>query len=97
MTASVEDAEETERARARSLASRKFDYEDMINGDSRLPMAALKIVRCYLRFVDDFVKDAPFASIMSIQAATGLSTRTIIDTRNALVRLGHFERDASRA
>jgi hypothetical protein len=81
-----------EQAKARSLATRKFDFEDMINADPQCPMAALKIVRFYLRFVTDFDRDAPFASIMSIQAATGLSTRTIIDTRNKLVEIGHFQR-----
>ncbi|TRC92188.1 hypothetical protein FJV76_29330 [Mesorhizobium sp. WSM4303] len=76
---------------ATSLASRKFDFEDMINADPKCPIPALKIIRAYLRFVTDFDTDKPYVSIIDLQVATGLSTRAIIDNRNALVKLGYLE------
>ncbi|TIQ05720.1 hypothetical protein [Mesorhizobium sp.] len=75
---------------SRSLASRKFDFEDMINADPKCPLAALKIVRAYLRFITDFETDSVYVSIIDLQVATGLSTRAIIDNRNKLVDLGYF-------
>jgi hypothetical protein len=78
------------KAKAASHASRKFDFEDMINADPRCPLPALKIVRAYLRFLSDFEKGAAYVSILDLQVATGLSTRTIIDSRNKLIELGYF-------
>lgn len=81
------------KATATSLASRKFDFEDMINADPKCPIAALKIVRAYMRFITDFDDASAYVSIIDLQVATGLSTRAIIDNRNALVALGYFEPD----
>jgi hypothetical protein len=82
-----------EPTKSASLASRKFDFEDMINADPKCPIAALKIVRAYLRFITNFDDGSAYVSIIDLQVATGLSTRAIIDNRNALVSLGYFEPD----
>lgn len=87
-------SDDPDKPKAASLASRKFDFEDMINADPKCPIAALKIVRAYLRFISDFEKDSAYVSIIDLQVVTGLSTRAIIDNRNALVALGYFEIDS---
>ncbi|MBN9018743.1 MAG: hypothetical protein J0H11_15120 [Rhizobiales bacterium] len=74
-----------------SLATRKFEFEDIVNADPLCPPAALKVVRAYLPFVRDFEKDAVWRSNIDLQVATGLSERHIIDTRRRLIELGYFE------
>ncbi len=81
-----------------SLATRKFEFEDIVNADPLCPPAALKVVRAYLGFIKDFEKDAVYRSLIDLQVATGLSRRHLIDTRRLLVRLGYLEEaDKSRS
>jgi hypothetical protein len=80
-------------AKARSLASRKFNFEDIVNADPRCPLPALKIVRAYLRFISDFEKGTAYVSILDLQVATGLSPHAIIAGRNKLIQLGYFVPD----
>ena len=87
----MSDPEATGEAKQRSLASRKFDFEDLINADPLCPLPALKIARAYLRFISDFEKDTAYVSLIDLQVATDMSTRAIIDNRNILVALGYFK------
>jgi hypothetical protein len=79
-----------EKAKATSLASRKFAFEDMINADPRCPKVALKIVRSYLPFITDFGKDFAYRSIIDLQADTALGPKAIVDARKKLVKLRYF-------
>ncbi|RLP22246.1 hypothetical protein D8676_25225 [Mesorhizobium sp. YM1C-6-2] len=64
--AAARKAKAAAKKRAASLATRKFAFEDMINGDPMCKLADLKVVRHYLRFVDDFEKDAVYASTIDV-------------------------------
>lgn len=77
-------------AKATSLASRKFDFEDMINADPRCPKVALKVVRSYLPFIRNFETDFAYRSIIDLRVDTALGPQAIIDARRALVELGYF-------
>ena len=87
----MSEPEAADNAKQRSLASRKFDFEDMINADPMCPLPALKITRPFLRFISDFEKDTAYVSIIDLQVATGLSTRAIIDNLKILVALNYFK------
>ncbi|SHF04619.1 hypothetical protein SAMN02745157_1510 [Kaistia soli DSM 19436] len=79
---------------ATSLATRKFEFEDIVNADPLCPPAALKVVRAYLGFIKDFERDAVYRSLIDLQVATGLSRRHLIDTRRLLIKLGYLEEAA---
>lgn len=76
--------------KAASLATRKFEFEDIVNADPLCPPGALKVVRAYLGFVTNFESDAVYRSNIDLQVATGLSRRAIINIRRLLVDLGYF-------
>jgi len=85
-----EKAEETaHQAKARNLASRKFDFISMVNADPQCPPTAMKVASAYIPFVKDFNIPA-FRSTLDLQIDTGLYPQAIIAARRKLVELGYF-------
>jgi hypothetical protein len=75
--------------KASGLATRKFEFEDIVNADPLCPPSALKLVRCYLNFLSDF--DTPvYLSILDLMVNTSLSNSTVIDLRRKLVGLKYL-------
>ncbi|MCT8999217.1 hypothetical protein [Chelativorans intermedius] len=72
-----------------SLASWKFDVENMVNADPDLPACALNVVRVYLEFFNED-NPHPYCAMSKLIARTKLSAPTIKRARAALVRHGYM-------